>query len=43
MLNNTEQNYFLAIFSKVQEFVEKSVLCPISARFLILGNGRTTF
>ena len=36
-------NHFLTIFSKVHEFVQKSVFSLRSARFLILGNGRATF
>ena len=35
-------NQFLAIFSKMQEFVQNSLFVPRSARLLILGNGRTT-
>ena len=36
-------NHFLAIFRKMQEFVQNSLFSPRSACFLILGNGRTTF
>ena len=36
-------NHFLAIFSKVHQFVQDSVLSPRSARFLILSTRHTTF
>ena len=35
--------HFLAIFSKAREFVQKTVFCPRSARFVILSLGALRF